>query len=70
MRLENPGRLGSCCICSQSKEFQSFSTVSQSGEDIRLNHVIYSKRPRPGTTEVIPNQGSSWESLLRAVGSL
>lgn len=64
--FSEPGKVGVMLqrvLRSQSKKFASFSTVSQSG-DMRLNHVVYSKYPRPGMTEVIPNRSRSWESLL------
>ena len=43
-------------LCIHSKKSESFSIVSQSGGNIRLNHVVYSKCPCLGTTEVILNQ--------------
>lgn len=58
--FSEPGKVGVMLqrvLRSRSKKFASFSTVSQSGGDMRLNHVVYSKYPRPGMTEVIPNEG-------------
>lgn len=38
------------------KTFENLSTVSQSGGNIRLHCVVYSKCLCPGTTKVILNQ--------------
>lgn len=39
-----------------SKKFENVSTVSQSGGNIRLHGVVYSKCLCPGVTKVILNQ--------------